>query len=415
MTNSIEADVLSDLVPLRGLDDAALRALAAEAEIEEAPARSVIFRKGEEDAYTRYVLSGEVVLVEQSGEQRTVVGMGDAGAAAEPLGLGGTHKFSALARTDVRLIRLSAVRIQQALEASRLPAAEVEEVEEAPEDAPGEALFYQLVRDLMEDRLALPGMPDIAVRVRRLVADPEAGPNDVIRVLQADPAVAAQLLKTANSALYAASAKADSLRSAVMRLGLRTVREVVTAVTMRQVFRAANPLLHRRMVELWMHSTLVAAIASVMARGLRGFDPDQALLAGLIHDIGAVPLVAHAGDYPELAADPRGLEQVLGQHQGEIGVMILRRWNFSEELVRVPAEAENWHRDHDGPADYADLLVAAQLESMAGTRAADRYPGLSQVPALGRLVAAGLELGDSHSIRDQARDEIAEVQRLLTG
>ncbi len=412
MTNSIEADVLSDLVPLRELDDAALRALAAEAEIEEVPARSVIFRKGEEDAYTRYVLSGEVVLVEEPGEQRTLVGMGDAGAAAEPLGLGGTHKFSALARTDVRLIRLPAVRIQQALEASRLPAAEVEE---APEDAPGEALFYQLVRDLMEDRLALPGMPDIAVRVRKLVEDPEAGPNDVIRVLQADPTVAAQVLKTANSALYAASAKADSLRSAVMRLGLRTVREVVTAVTMREVFRAANPLLHRRMVELWMHSTLVAAIASVMARGLKGFDPDQALLAGLIHDIGAVPLVAHAGDYPELAADPRSLEQVLSQHQGEIGVMILRRWNFSEELVQVPAAAESWYRYQDGPADYADLLVAAQLESMAGTRAADRYPTLSQVPALGRLVAAGLELGDSHSIRDQARDEIAEVQRLLTG
>mgnify|MGYP005839364597 CR=1 FL=1 len=412
MTNSIEADVLSDLVPLRELDDAALRALAAEAEIEEVPARSVIFRKGEEDAYIRYVLSGEVVLVEQPGEQRTLVGMGDAGAAAEPLGLGGTHRFSALARTDVRLIRLPAVRIRQALEAARLPAADVEE---AREDTPGEALFYQLVRDLMEDRLALPGMPDIAVRVRKLVADPEAGPNDVIRVLQADPTVAAQLLKTANSALYAASAKADSLRSAVMRLGLRTVREVVTAVTMREVFRAANPLLHRRMVELWMHSTLVAAIASVMARSLKGFDPDQALLAGLIHDIGAVPLVAHAGDHPELAADPRGLEQVIAQHQGEIGVMILRRWNFSEELVHVPAEAESWYRYHDGPADYADLLVAAQLESMAGTRAADRYPSLSQVPALGRLVAAGLELGDSHSIRDQARDEIAEVQRLLTG
>ena len=412
MTNRIEADVLSDLVPLRELDEATLQALAAAAEIEEVPAKSVIFRKGEEDGYTRYVLSGEVVLVEQPGEQRTLVGMGDAGAAAEPLGLGGAHRFSALARTDVRLIRLRSVEIKDALDASRLPAVEVQE---AAEEDPGDALFLQLVRDLMEDRLALPSMPDVAVRVRKLVADPDSGPQDVIRVLQADPPVAAQLLKTANSALYAGAARADSLRSAVMRLGLTTVREVVTVVTMRQVFKAANPLLHRRMVELWMHSTLVAAIASVMARGLRGFDPDQALLAGLIHDIGAVPLVAHAGDYPELASDPRGLEQVIAQHQGEIGVMMLRRWNFSEELVLVPAEAENWHRDHSGSADYADLVVVAQLESVAGTRAAERYPAVADVPALGRLVGAGLDLGDGKSIRDQARDEIAEVQRLLTG
>ena len=413
MSNRVEADVLADLIPLRELDEPSLAELALEAEIEEVPARSVIFRKGEEDPYTRYVLSGEVVLVERPGEERTLVGMGNAGAAPEPLGLDGAHAFSALARTEVRLIRISTGRIHQVLDASRLPELDVQEAGEGGSE--GEALFYRLVRDLMEDRLALPSMPDVAVRVRQAVADPNASANDVCRILQVDPTLAARLLKVANSAMYSGSAKVDSLRAAVVRLGLRTVRELVTAVTMREVFKAANPLLSRRMVELWMRSTLVAAISAVMARRLPGFDTDRALLAGLIHDIGAVPIVGHAGDYPELAADPKTLEQVLDRHKGEIGAMILRRWNFPEEMVAVPLEVGNWQREHDGPGDYADLVIAAQLESHAGTRAARHYPSPFEIPAAGRLGLSRLGLDDGRSIMDEARDEIADVQRFLIG
>lgn len=413
MSNGITAEMLEGLSPLRGLDHDALEALAAEAEFEVFDPKTLIFRAGSSDEWTRYVVSGEVVLVdERASSQRSVLGLGDGGIADEPLGMETPRAHNALARTEAKLIRLSTARINQLVDAQRLPDYDVGEVR--GENA-GDQLFTGLIEDLMADRLELPSMPDIAVRVREAVNDPDAGADRVAKILQADPVVAAQLLKAANSALFAGKKSVDSLNSAIVRLGLKNVRELVMAVTMRQVFKTANPLLNKRMVELWMHSTLIAAIASVMARKLKGFDPDRALIAGLVHDIGVVPMLAHAGDYVDLAQDPGQLETIIGQYRADVGSMILRRWNFPEEMIAVALEAENWARERSETADYADLIIAAQLQSYAGTPAAADYPSLDSLPVYDRLGLAEVGVSESEPILDEAREEIAEVQRFLMG
>jgi HD-like signal output (HDOD) protein len=406
--------MLEGVIPLRELDEEALEILAGEAEIEEFPPKTVIFRMGSADDWTRYVLSGEVILAEGPGSQRSVLGMGNAGVAEEPLGMEASHSVSAVARTEVRLIRLPTARIEQLLEDHRLPDYDVSAVEEGQGPA-GDQLFYQLVQDLLQDRLELPSMPDIAVRVRQAINDPETGAPEVAKILQADPVVAARLMQAANSAMYTGKASVDNLNAAIVRLGLKNVRELVMAVTMREVFKAKNALLKKRMVELWMHSTLVAAISSVLARKLKGFDPDRALLAGLVHDIGVVPMLNNAGEYPELAEDPAGLESTISSYRDQVGGMILRRWNFPEEMVAVALEAESWEREHDGPADYADLIIAAQLQSYAGSPDASRYPDLDGLPVYSRLGLAELGISESEPILDEAREEIAEVQRFLIG
>ena len=409
---SIPSELLESLNPLRELSSDALNELAGEAEYEDFPPKTVIFRKGAEDPWTRYVVSGAVVLVDQPGSERTVVGTGNQGIAADPLGWDAPHKENALSRTDVRLIRLPTTRIRELLDATRPPDYDVDEVGDQGDDAGGQ-LFYQLFQDLMEDKLDLPSMPDIAVRVRRAISDEDAGAPDVAKILQTDPVVAAQVMKAANSATFAGQHPVDSLAPAIVRLGLKTTREVVMAVTMRDVFKARNPMLNKRMVELWMHSTLVAAIATVLARKLKGFAPDRALLAGLVHDIGVVPMLANAAEYRELTRDPKLLEATISEYRGQVGTMILRRWNFPEDLVEVPLEAEQWHREGEG--GYADLVVIAQLQSFAGTADASQYPALTEVPAFERLGLAEVGLSDENSLLDEAREEIAEAQRLLIG
>jgi HD-like signal output (HDOD) protein len=414
MNRSVTTEMLEGLSPLHELDEEALAALAAEAEVDRVPAKSLVFRRGESDGWTRYVISGEVLLVDDDAKpRRSIIGMGDAAIAAEPLGAEQPFEFNALTRSEVLVIRLSSARIRELLEARRLPEYGVDQL--GDDGGASDRLFYTLVEDLMQDRLELPSMPDIAIRVREAVNDPDAGAAEVTRIVQADPVVAAQLLKAANSALYAGQKSVDSLNAAVVRLGLRQVRELVMAVTMGQVFRSRNPLLNKRMVELWMHSSLVAAIAAVMARRLPGFDSDRGLLAGLVHDIGVVPMLNHASDYEELARDPAMLENTIQAYRADIGSMILRRWNFPEEMVAVALEADNWQRERDGAADYADLVIAAQLQSYAGTPEAARYPGLESLSVYARLGLADVGVSDSAPILEEAREEIAEVQRFLMG
>ncbi len=411
----IEPEILESLVPLRELTPDALAELAREAEIEELEARSIIFRKGGDDEWARYVLSGTVVLVDDEQRRRTVTGTGNTGVAPEPLSEDRPYPCHAVAGTAVKLIRLPNGRIRQLLESSRLPEYGVDQI--APDsDNAGESLFYRLFEDLMSDRLELPSMPDIALRVRDAITEREAGAAELAKILQTDPVVAARVIQAANSAVYAGQPQVDSLQPAITRLGLVVTREVVTAVALRGVFRSKNPTLNKRMVELWMHSSLVAAIAQVTARRLKGFEADRGLLAGLVHDIGVIPMVTNAAHYPELARDPGLLEATIQQYRGEVGTMILRRWNFHEDLVQVPLWAEHWDRQkQDASPDYGDLVVVAQLQALSSGPGGRDLPAFTDTPAYARLGLEALGITDGASMLEEAREEIAEAQRLLIG
>lgn len=407
-------ETLEHLKPLWDLPPEELKQLARDAEYEDVAARSVVFKKGDHDDFTRYLVSGSLVLSEGPGSEATMVGVGDSAIAPDPIGMEPEKRQTAVARTDVRLIRIPTSKMQSLLEAAKPPTAEVDEVD-ASDEGIGTQLFYQLFQDLMEDKLNLPSMPDIAVRVRKAISDEEAGPAEVAKILQSDPVVAARVIQAANSAVFAGQSRVDNLSAAVVRLGLKNCREVVMAVALKEVFKTKSPLLNKRMVELWMHSTLVAATASVLAKRMPGFSADRALLAGLVHDIGAVPMLAHAGDYPGLVKDPQLLENTIAEYRGQVGGMILRRWNFPEDMVAVPIDADDFHRDQPGEPDYADLIIVAQLQLVADTHEAANYPALVDTPAFKKLDISSFDISDGHLILDEAKEEIAEVQRLLMG
>lgn len=406
----ISPSVLESLTLLRELSEEALAALAREAEFEDVPARRVVFRKGGRDVWTRYLVSGSLLLTESATGDSTLIGMGDAAIADQPLGFSQPHTATAITQTQCRLLRLPTARLQELLESSRLPEIEVAEVDSAQGEA-GDRLFFRLIEDLMTEKLELPSMPDIAVRVREVIANPATGAAEVAKVIQADPVVATQVIKAANSSLLAVGRPVDTLTAAVARLGLDNTREVVTAVTLRQVFRSSHSLLNKRMVELWLHSTMVAAIAAVLARKLTGFSPDRALLAGLVHDIGVVPMLAHAHEYEELVDAPELLEATIGEYRGQIGAMILRRWKFPDDMITLALEAKQWLRQHDGPGDYGDLIIVAQLHGAAGM---GELPPPAAVPAFQKLGLDRLSV-DGRSVLDEAREEVADVQRLLLG
>jgi HD-like signal output (HDOD) protein len=161
---------------------------------------------------------------------------------------------------------------------------------------------------------------------------------------------------------------------------------------------------------------MVASIASVLSKRIRGYLPDRALLAGLTHDIGVVPMLAHAEKYPDLIKDPNLLEQTLTTHKGQIGTMICRKWNFPDDLIEVPSNADDWLREQPGTADYADLIIISQLHSLQNSHTSGDYPSFAETPAFRRMRFLNPEDQMSPSnILNEARDEIASVQKMLIG
>lgn len=266
--------------------------------------------------------------------------------------------------------------------------------------------------DLNRNRVELPSLPEVAVQVRKLVNDPNAGARQIARVIGTDPALTARLLKVANSPLYRGQDQIDNLQGAVTRLGAQQVRNLVTALVMQQLYQSRGTQHTRqRLKALWAHSARVAALSFVIARRFTPLLPDQAMLGGLIHDIGVLPILRRAEAYPQLANDAAALEEVIRHLHTIIGPFILDEWNFPAELVAVCSQHEELWRSEGAAVNYVDVVTVANLHSYVGTQHPLTKTDWSKVPAFTKL---GLTPEESLSTLQAAREELQEIRGLFS-
>lgn len=277
------------------------------------------------------------------------------------------------------------------------------------------ALIDQIMHDADANRLQLPSLPEVLLKIQDAINDDSKGIAQVAKLIQADPALSARLIKIANSPLYHTGNFMPDVRRAVTRLGLRVTRNIISCLIMHNVFGVNSAGLHRRIHQLWQHSCRVAAISQTLARLSHGLSPDRSLLAGLLHDIGVLPILVYADKFPALAAGPQQLNEVIRQLRGDLGRHILMQWNFADDLLLVPGAAEDWTRDHEGPADYGDLVQVAQIHSFFGSAEMNAVPPLSQLPSFNKLSLAKLGPHAGIELLEQAQADINATVRLLLG
>lgn len=277
------------------------------------------------------------------------------------------------------------------------------------------ALFLQIYQRLQNGDLVLPSLPDIGLRVREAVHDPQMSLSGIARIVQLEPPLAAYLVSVANSPLFRGAKAVDSCQTAVGRLGLSVTGNLVMSYSLKTLFASESTALTRILRTLWQHSVRLAALSSVLARQCRGFDPDRALLAGLLQDIGALPIVENLSHKPALLADPVELDTIIEHYVVPVGRLMLKRWNFDEEMLAVVASRKDWLRDPGPKADLADVVLLARLHAYVGTPAMRLCPRINAVPAYDKLALGELSPENSLQLLASARQEIAEVEHLMTG
>ncbi len=194
----------------------------------------------------------------------------------------------------------------------------------------------------------LPALPAAVVRVMQLTDDPKAGTADVARAMASDQALAARVLRLANSAFYGSSRRISTVSEAVTTLGMRTTRNLVMATSCQEMLEQdiAGYALPRG--ALWRHSLACASAARALAQRARYRATEEAFVAGLLHDIGKVVLNTYLkeqfarvflraarGDMTFAQAE----REVLGFDHAEAGARLLERWNLPDSLVT----AVRWH------------------------------------------------------------------------
>jgi HD-like signal output (HDOD) protein len=260
--------------------------------------------------------------------------------------------------------------------------------EASPEERVGALTFLQnLATEVSKGNVNLPCFPDVVIRIRQALEDPNTRVGQAVRIVGAEPRLAARLLQTANSAIFNPSGKPiTELRTAITRLGNRLVQSSAMAFAVQQLrLTPALRSIGKPLKSLWEESVAVAAICQVAARRTT-VNPDEAFLTGLLHGIGRLYIMVRtaSGSQP-VRVDGSLLELIDGWHPS-IGKAVLENWGFSEAMA--VAVANQYQHDHGGktPPDHTDVLVvgvvlAQAMRDRSGVRDAD----IASITSFGRL------------------------------
>jgi putative nucleotidyltransferase with HDIG domain len=202
--------------------------------------------------------------------------------------------------------------------------------------------------------------PVVAQKVLRILANPDFRVVAVTNALEEDPALAAGLLRMANSAYYAGTKSCASIQQAFVRLGSRSVREVVFAVASLEMFPDTDGLGKK----VRDHCAATAAIVHTLARELAPKFTEGVFLAGLMHDIGKMLLIetgeiVYAGDNPEETLKPDRIHvderKILGYDHAVLAGHVLKGWNIPDPIPKMVA----WH--HQPARAYQDSEVGMRV------------------------------------------------------
>ena len=279
--------------------------------------------------------------------------------------------------------------------------------------SPVSGLFSRIYRDILADRASLPSMPDVALRIRAAMQQPAHSAVTVARAVAADPGSSAYLVRIANSVLYGGVTPIQDIEGAITRLGMETTRNLVTAHALRAMFQTRSPKLHKLMQDTWRQSARVAALSSVVATRCPGFSPDRAMLAGLMQDIGVLPLLNALEGRTQPLPDPGQIRSTIETFSPKIGAVLLEHWNFDDDFVEVARSRGDWWRSPGPDPDLADLVLIARLHSCVGTEQMSHLPLINETPAFLKLPLGEMNPDTSLAFLREAEADVKEVMRML--
>ena len=266
----------------------------------------------------------------------------------------------------------------------------------------------------LDTEIELPTLPDVAWKVRDAMSNPDIGVDDIAKIVQNDPVIAAKLVQVANSPLYRGMTKVENIRMVVGRLGLKSTQNLVMIAAVQQLFRAQTTMIKSRFKILYQQSTTTAAISGAIADKIVGMDPDRAALCGLLNDIGTIPVLTRADQQPEFFETREQLEDTILEMRAHAGSWLLHSWNFDSEFVEIVRESRNWKRDKIGAPDYCDIVSAALLiqNSLEGNH--EKLPDINDLPLGAKLAENGLVIVSYEEFIEEAEDVIDGINAALS-
>lgn len=400
----ISPQVLEQLFPIRNLSEEIRQSFAAENRVELLSAGSVLFTANSMADCAIYLLSGSVILTDQNGKSYEIC----AGSAQAkfPICSGAKHTTTATAKTDISILRVS-LKIMSANNRFEHAALEI------PEPLRNNRLLALFADHYQNHELEIPTLPEVAVHLRRAIQK-ELSLEETVKIIQIDPVISAKLVEVANCPLYLTLVPARNCLDAVKRIGLNGTRNLVIALSIKQIFKSRSVLIKEHLETLWKQSLYLSALSFVLASSSQQQNPEDALLAGLICDIGAIPFLSFVANLPPEFVNDTEINQAIPVVVGDVGATVLKEWGFAREFIAVTLNSRNWYQDGNKELSLTDIVVLSRLHAMIGKKTTNELPAITAIPAAGKLKNIALSPENTLAILHDAKSKIQEALSIFT-
>lgn len=223
-------------------------------------------------------------------------------------------------------------------------------------------LHDQIARDLSSGKVVFPTYFNVTLKVRNLLKDPSLSVEQIAKGINMEPLLATRLLQHANAAaLRGNSGEVTDLKFAIMRIGVDAVRAISFSLAIEQLACSKHMAPFAALSQkLWEHSVTTAAMAQCLAARSRKVRPDEAMFAGLVHDIGAFYLLFRCAEHPILSQDHEGLLNLVIDWHDSIGHALLAAMQQPDSILDAVLDHESCGViSNDSPATLHEIVVLA--------------------------------------------------------
>lgn len=411
----VEPELLARFEPMARLRPDERIVLASRAGILRLQAGRHLFHPDRENVWAYFLLAGRLRLTSSGGESFLV----ESGDAHSRLALSSRtyQQYKAVTLTAVEVVRIEARLVEGISGSAAMATPPRQDVccdDRFPEWIKG--LFEDVRDSIDDDQLTLPVPPAFGDQIAELVANEHLSEARLVEVICSDPGICAKLLRVANGALFHEQRPILDCETAVRRLGRRATRHLVMNYAFRDRLRNPDEGIRQRLNEYWLTSTSVAAISVVLASRIPSLPAPRCRIAGLLHDIGTLALLAFAHQFPGALLDPGAVSEAMDALSRPLGAYLVRAWGLGDDLLPVLDADDDWFRSHQGETDLADLILVARAHSRIDPkRGTAGPPDPGAMPAFERLGLNAEGADEGLSIVVQAQEFLEAAQGFLQG
>ncbi|WP_284381644.1 HDOD domain-containing protein [Litoribrevibacter albus] len=408
---------LKKFKPLRDMGKKQLVLLEAKNQLRKYKDGERILERGSSNNIEYFLLSGSIRKVAKDGKEKII--KANTPDAINPISHLQPRQFDVYANPECTLIEIAWDVIAKFFTQSKIQERVENQVIYVDLTSPTlmKDLIHRFANDVKRGKFILPSMPEVAHKIAQLIDDPGSTSSQVARTVSMDPSMAVKLVSTANSPLFRGARDITSCEEAVTRIGFKTTKQLIQLFALRELYTAKNKEIKKRFRAHWGISRRVSAIAFVLAKCVKGVDENEALLGGIVQNIGVLPALVYLDSIPGiLDGSLIDIDEFINKTKNVMGAYMLREWKWPRELIEIAAHAEDWNYQPDVERiNMTDVLIIAEAHLNIIQKFLVNCPPLPNISSFNKL-AHKLQLTPDKSIEiiSAARNEISAVESTIS-